>query len=68
MEESTSPDSGQPSVSELSAQVERLSDELEAARIERDQYRAATQIMSQALQQMDDLLHGSSGQPGPSEG
>lgn len=40
----------------LAAQVDQLTDELEAALIERDKYRSATVTMAQALQQMDDLL------------
>ncbi|MFT0762781.1 hypothetical protein [Scrofimicrobium sp. R131] len=41
----------------LNAQIEELTNELEAAQIERDQARAATRVMSQALEQMNQLLH-----------
>ena len=41
----------------LNTQIEMLSNELEAARIERDQARAATKVMAQALEQMNQLLH-----------
>jgi|GEM_PF-5320530 hypothetical protein len=41
---------------ELAAEVARLTDELEAALIERDKYRAANETMANALEQMDELL------------
>ncbi len=41
----------------LNEQIETLRDELEAARIERDQARATTKVMAQALEQMSQLLH-----------
>ncbi len=47
----------QKSRTELALQVEQLTVALEAARIERNQYRAATETMAQALSQMDRLLH-----------
>lgn len=47
----------QKSHPELAQQVEQLTQALEAARIERDQYKAATETMAQALSQMDLLLH-----------
>ncbi len=45
----------------LNAQIETLTNELEAAQIERDQARAATKVMSQALEQMNQLLHPQAG-------
>lgn len=40
----------------MASQVQRLTDELEAARLERDKYKAANKTMSAALAQMDQLL------------
>ncbi|MSS84717.1 hypothetical protein FYJ24_08065 [Actinomycetaceae bacterium WB03_NA08] len=42
----------------MASQVQRLTDELEAARLERDKYKAANKTMSAALAQMDELLQG----------
>lgn len=50
---------GDDTLENLAHQVARLTDELEAARIERDQYKAASRIMSQALEQMNGLLSAS---------
>lgn len=49
----------------LAEQVLQLKNELEAARIERDQFKAATVTMSQALEQMNDLLRDSRNLPNP---
>lgn len=45
----------------LNEQIETLTNELEAAQIERDQARAANQVMAQALEQMNQLLHPQTG-------
>lgn len=56
MTESAPLGSADEALANLARQVDRLTDELEAARIERDQYKAASQVMSQALEQMNELL------------
>lgn len=45
----------------LEQQIEILTNELEAARIERDQARSANKVMGKALEQMSQLLHPSTG-------
>ncbi len=45
----------------LNEQIETLTNELEAAQIERDQARAANQVMAQALEQMNQLFHPQTG-------
>lgn len=49
-------EAGDDAIPDLAEQVEQLKNELEAAQIERDQYKSATATMAQALEQMNALL------------
>lgn len=60
MTEHAAHDAGDQEISDLAEQVEQLKNELEAAQIERDQYKSATATMAQALEQMNALLRDSS--------